>query len=666
MHYPCPFPLHREIHQSCPARARRGAGGRCRFHLLPRDDPGESRGRRGLLPDRRPQPGHRRTRRDLPLLTPCNGCYSTFKSVLSDLKVDWRMRERINKRLAGVGLELRGDVDVWHLVEWLSEDLGPAALSNRVAKPLWGMKLAVHYGCHLLRPSPAVRWDSPTAPTKFEQVVRALGATVIDYQTKMDCCGNALDRVGERRSSLEMLTRKLADVAQQGVDALVVACPSCFLQFDLNQATLLRESAAAGVPVFYITELIALALGMDAAELGLDMHRVGVGPFLERWAVKLQQRAALMRSFDLRGLETCASCGACDQDCPVAQTNPDFVPSQIIARLVAGELEAVLESPDPWRCVDCMTCFERCHSRMGMAEVFENLKRLARERGAVPAAVRSSFDMFMTTGALGSGRPATREKLGLPEMQANGLDDLKRILGLARADEAGESATVPAHESATVRRATAAVPWRAAAWRAAANPAALLPPAVETGDDGPRARIRGTQGIQRRSRATDPRGLRPHGRVRSVGDAHERRAGPAQHGFHARPGQRPWRRLRRLRHLPGTAAPLLLPPALQRRRGQGRHRVLPQQALPGGHGRAHPDQAHPRDRERAHAVALLPRYRRGTAPRDPVERRGLRRPRGDGHQHLHRRRLRRLVGQEHGRLQRRRLPRGNRRVLPHR
>jgi heterodisulfide reductase subunit B len=176
----------------------------------------------------------------LPLLTPCNGCYSTFKSVLSDLKVDWRMRQSINRRLTAAGTPLRGDVDVWHLVEWLSEDLGPAALSTRIVKPLWGMKLAVHYGCHLLRPSPAVRWDSPTAPTKFEQVVRALGATVVDYPTRMDCCGNALDRVGERRASLDMLARKLTDVAERGADALVVSCPSCFLQFDLNKATILR------------------------------------------------------------------------------------------------------------------------------------------------------------------------------------------------------------------------------------------------------------------------------------------------------------------------------------------------------------------------------------------------------------------------------------------
>jgi len=363
-----------------------------------------------------------------PLLTPCNGCYSTFKSVISTLKVDWRLHESINERLAPSGLQYRGVADVRHLVEWLSEDLGPASLCKRAIKPLWGMKIAVHYGCHLLRPSPAIRWDSPTAPTKFEQLVRALGATVVDYETKMDCCGNALDRVGERQASLEMCSRKLADIRDQGADALVVSCPSCFLQFDLNQATQLRGAAEAGVPVLFITDLIALALGMDPGELGLDMHRVSVQPFLEKWPVKLAQRAVVAQQFDLAQLQTCAACGACDDDCPVAQTDDFFVPSTIMGELLAGDLEGILERGDIWRCTDCLTCYEKCHSRFGMAEVFQRLKLLAQEQGNVPVAVRSNYQTFADTGMLGAPRQGAREKLGLPSLPANGSDELRAIL----------------------------------------------------------------------------------------------------------------------------------------------------------------------------------------------------------------------------------------------
>ncbi len=364
----------------------------------------------------------------LPLLTPCNGCYSTFKSVLADLTRDWRLRRALNLRLSAAGLEVRGDADVWHLVEWLSEDLGPVALGKRISKPFWGMRLAVHYGCHLLRPSPAVRWDSPTAPSKFEQLVKALGGTVVDYETKMQCCGNALDRMGDRSASLDLLRSKLADLAAQAVDALVVSCPSCFLQFDLNQATILREAMNAGIPVMYITELIALGFGLEPRTLGLGMHRVSVEPFLHKWESKLSQRAALSEYFDLGSLQVCAACRACDSDCPVARARPDFVPSRVLASLLSGDLDEILAGPEPWHCLDCMTCLERCHSRLGMAKVFEKLRRLAHERQTAPAVVRSSFENFLSTGTLGAGRTTARLKLGLPELPPNGLDSLRRIL----------------------------------------------------------------------------------------------------------------------------------------------------------------------------------------------------------------------------------------------
>ena len=367
-------------------------------------------------------------RQHLPLITPCNGCYSTFKSVLSELAVDWRLRERTNERLAGMGLSLDGELDVQHLVEWLSEDVGPASLSKQIARPLWGMRVAVHHGCHLLRPSPAIRWDSPVDPTKFEQLVRALGATVVDYGTRMDCCGGALDRVGDRQGALAMCHSKLADVQSQGADALVVCCPSCLQQFDLNQAALMRETGSDGLPVFYITELLALAMGFEPDELGLEMHRVSVAPFLAKWRARLEQRAVLADSFDLLALQICAGCHACDADCPVAKTNPEFVPSSVIGDLLAGDLEDLLARPDIWRCADCLTCYERCHSRIGMASVFEKLKRLAQAKGNAPAATESSYRTFLSTGLLGTARASARERLGLPQVPACGANELKRLL----------------------------------------------------------------------------------------------------------------------------------------------------------------------------------------------------------------------------------------------
>ena len=197
----------------------------------------------------------------LPMVTPCNGCYSTFKSTQAEFKSDWRKRAGLNDLLAEEGLSYDGSLVVKHFMEWLHEDIGPAAVGKKVVKPLGGMRIAVHYGCHMLRPSPAIRWDSAANPTKFEDMVRALGATVVEYETKLDCCGGALDRVGQRDEALQMCRNKLVDLKSEAADALVVCCPSCFQQFDLNQATLLRQKEDLEMPVFYYTELLCLAAG---------------------------------------------------------------------------------------------------------------------------------------------------------------------------------------------------------------------------------------------------------------------------------------------------------------------------------------------------------------------------------------------------------------------
>ena len=367
-------------------------------------------------------------RAGLPLVTPCNGCYSTFKATQAELKADWRRRDAINAALTETGLSLDRAPTVKHLAEWVYDEVGPAALAKSIALPLWGMRLAVHYGCHLLRPSPAVRWDSATNPTKLEELVKALGGTVVDYETKMDCCGGALDRVGERDTALEFCRRKLHDLKSHEVDGLVVVCPSCFQQFDLNQAALLRQNEDLGIPVFYLSELMALAMGREPEELGLSLHRVATRPFLDKWARRLEERREIARSFSVAELQKCSECRACETDCPVTKARPEFSPTTIIGDILAGDLDGVIERGELWQCLECYTCYEKCHSRLGMAEVFRTLKELSVGRGRLPATVASAYASFLATGALGEVREGARAKLGLRPLPEGGGADLARLL----------------------------------------------------------------------------------------------------------------------------------------------------------------------------------------------------------------------------------------------
>jgi len=369
------------------------------------------------------------------ILTPCNGCYSTFRDAMNLLRTTPGLVGTINEKLAAQNLSYRGTLKVTHLLEWLSEELGPAVISRKATNPLWGMKVAVHYGCHLLRPTPAVRWEDPLHPTKLEDLVTALGARVVDYPSKMACCGGALDRVGEREDSLAFARTKLKDVKEAGADALVVVCPSCFQQFDLNQAALIRQGEDLGVPVFYYTELLGLALGFLPGEMGFEMHRVDTAGFVEKWEGASDIKTRLAESFTIKDLQMCRDCSACKDDCPVAQVQPDFAPCEIIGDVLDGKLDAVLAGDDIWKCLECFTCYELCHSRLGMAETFRKLKELALESGAGPEQVRSAMETFEKTGSLGEPREAVRAKLGLGKLPERGGADLVKLLGKGAHDD---------------------------------------------------------------------------------------------------------------------------------------------------------------------------------------------------------------------------------------
>jgi heterodisulfide reductase subunit B/heterodisulfide reductase subunit C len=374
-------------------------------------------------------------RAGLDVVTPCNGCYSTFREAQSHLATHRPQKDEINQLLDGEDLRYEGDLRVWHLAEWLADDVGAGLVAARTVRSLGGLRVAVHYGCHLLRPQPAVRWDDPMAPTKVERLVAAMGATVVDYPTKMQCCGGALDRVGERPSALEFARRKLVDLQEHQVDALVVVCPSCFQQFDLNQAALKRAGEDLHVPVLYLAELMALAGGHEPDEIGLGMHRVDVQPFLDAWSARLEYREQLAASFDVSLLDKCDGCRACADDCPVCKVDESFVPNELIGSLLREGYDGVVSDPQVWKCLECYTCQELCPSDIGMAETFRKLKELAKESGAAPDSVTAAYRTFVETGTLGAPKESARAKLGLAPLPASGGDAVARLLGLAVRDE---------------------------------------------------------------------------------------------------------------------------------------------------------------------------------------------------------------------------------------
>jgi len=218
------------------------------------------------------------------LISPCTGCVSNLATVKEELLHNPKGKEEVNRVLKEVNREFTGAAKLSHFVPFFHDQVGANKIRQKIKKDFKGMRFAIHYGCHMIRPSHALKNDDPMEPVKFDNLIRALGGESIDYRTKMMCCGQGLDRVDQHENALELAREKLIELKKIGADALVLCCPSCFLQFDNNQFLMIREGERIGTPVIYFTELLGLALGHGAEELGLNSHRVDVAPFLKKWA----------------------------------------------------------------------------------------------------------------------------------------------------------------------------------------------------------------------------------------------------------------------------------------------------------------------------------------------------------------------------------------------
>lgn len=209
----------------------------------------------------------------------CSGCVETLKGVNYYIKKDPEVKEEVNKILKKVGKKYDGTTEVKHFAQVLYENLDK--VRENVVHPLNGFKVAVHYGCHYLRPSEVINWDDPFNPVTIDEIVKALGADSLDYEMKMECCGNPLDK-SDKDISLKMIDNKFKSIQESGANCITLVCPACFQQFDFNQRELSKDKEVSyDFPVFYLSELVALAFGFKPEELGFNFHRVKAKELLE-------------------------------------------------------------------------------------------------------------------------------------------------------------------------------------------------------------------------------------------------------------------------------------------------------------------------------------------------------------------------------------------------
>jgi len=206
------------------------------------------------------------------LVTTCSGCTATLSETNLALKEDEELRDRVNRRLKKIGRRFEGTIDVRHAVTVLRDDFGIDRVAETVTRPLTGLRVAIHYGCHLLKPSRVMRVDDPNHPTILENLVAATGAEPVHHEKTLLCCGRACmtDNIPET-----MVVDIIEAIKKNEADCMGLICPTCFDEFDLGQIVLGRKfKKELDVPVIYYFQLLGLAQGLTTEEVGLNMHKV--------------------------------------------------------------------------------------------------------------------------------------------------------------------------------------------------------------------------------------------------------------------------------------------------------------------------------------------------------------------------------------------------------
>ena len=218
------------------------------------------------------------------IISLCNGCFQTLKLVNQELKHDDHEKEKVNTILKTIGREFKGTINVKHFVEVLHEYLDK--IKENVVKDLSNLKVACHPGCHYNRPSEKIQTEDPMKPVKLRELVAAAGAIPVDYEEEVLCCGTGTGNT-EEEPAMQILSNKMTSAIKAGAEVVVLNCPACYQQFDNNQKKAEKiDDKTFGLPVLYITELLALAFGENPDDLGLKFHRTRLTGFLEKHGFK--------------------------------------------------------------------------------------------------------------------------------------------------------------------------------------------------------------------------------------------------------------------------------------------------------------------------------------------------------------------------------------------
>jgi heterodisulfide reductase subunit B2 len=206
------------------------------------------------------------------IIIPCSSCYSRTLVSQKTLDADPGLRDAINAEL---GSKVSGSIKILSILEAFLPKVQSGELAQKALKKLKGLKPACYYGCLMTRfPIDIAVPDDVENPQSMEVICEALGAEPVDWSYKTDCCG-ASATINDAEQALLLMSRINKDAAERGANCFITTCPLCQLNLDAYQDKVGKlYGIEQRLPVYFITELIGVSMGIDPVEMQIDRHFV--------------------------------------------------------------------------------------------------------------------------------------------------------------------------------------------------------------------------------------------------------------------------------------------------------------------------------------------------------------------------------------------------------
>jgi len=204
------------------------------------------------------------------LVIPCSACYSRTLVAQKQLEDFPLLKNEINMELSK---KVKGNIKVASILDILQREIGSSRFAAIPLKEMIGLAPACYYGCmHTRFPYDVSISDNVENPQGMEMVLDAIGVEAVDWNYKTLCCG-ASSIIYNTDYALGLMAKIMQDAVSRGANCLVVTCPMCQMNMDSQQDHYCEKyGIKERLPVFFITELVGMAMGLSREDLKADEH----------------------------------------------------------------------------------------------------------------------------------------------------------------------------------------------------------------------------------------------------------------------------------------------------------------------------------------------------------------------------------------------------------